>query len=302
MRLLFCLLAYLFVPLQLFAATDERFVVALHDEAASELSIRDATKQALPILWARIVPFDSLEKSKSWPVATSLVLRFKTTSFGANVEFNPNQVRKFLTKRGVTMIQRQPHWDLSVYVVGAAEDGGLPGQDLLNHAYEMSDSFGFKLDSRGRKLMLTFSPVVDVYGELQLHVDVQGDFSAELLQQTDLPMQGYIGYQLQDFLKQVLLNIRDAYQNDMQFDAASDDILLRIEAEHALASQVMLEQALLKLAVVGSIVPTLLQKQRREYRLVLRDGDDSWLPSWFAAYGMKVTKQPEGSLYDWLVE
>jgi len=190
MRLLFCLLAYLFVPLQLFAATDERFVVALHDVAASELSIRDATKQALPILWARIVPFDSLEKSKSWPVATSLVLRFKTTSFGANVEFNPNQVRKFLTKRGVTMIQRQPHWDLSVYVVGAAEDGGLLGQDLLNHAYEMSDSFGFKLDSRGRKLMLTFSPVVDVYGELQLHVDVQGDFSAELLQQTDLPMQG----------------------------------------------------------------------------------------------------------------
>ena len=290
------------VPLQLFAATDERFVVALHDKGASEMSIRTATKQALPILWARIVPFDRLEKSKSWPVATSLVLRFKTTSFGANVEFNPNQVRKFLAKRGVTMIKSQPYWSLSIYVAGVVEGNALLGKDLLNHAYEISDTFGFKLGSRGRKLILTFLPVADVSGELKLHVDVQGDFSGKLLQQTDLSMQGDTNYQLQDFLKQILLNIRDAYQNDLQFHAASDNILLRIEAEHALASQVMLEQALLKLAVVESIVPTLLQKQGREYRLVLRDGDDSWLPSWFAAYGMKVTKQPEDSLYDWLVE
>ena len=302
MRALFCLLACLLVPLQLHAAADERFVVALHDEGASELSIRDATKQALPTLWARVVPFDKLEKSKSWAVATSLVLRFKTTSFGANVEFNPNQVRKFLAKRGVTMIQSQPHWNLAVYVVGFTEDDGLLGKDLVNRAYELSDTFGFKLDARGRKLMLTFSPVMDVYGELQLHADVQGDFSANLLQQTDLPSQGYTAYQLQDFLKQILLNIRDAYQNDMQFHAVSGDILLRVEAEHALVSQVMLEQALSKLRVVESIVPTLLQKQRREYRLILRDGDDSWLPSWFAAYGMNATKQPEGSLYDWLVE
>ena len=302
MRLLFGLLICLLVPLQLFAAADERFLVSLQDEGASELTIRQATKLALPVLWARVVPFDALEKSKSWAVATSLVLRFKPTSFGANVEFNPNQVEKFLRKRGIKMIQEQPFWNLDIHVAGFAEQGDMLAKDLLNTAYEMSDTYGFSLGANGRKLMLTFSPVTDVYGELQLHVDVQGDFSADLLQQTNMPMQGYTDYQLQAFLKQVLLNIRDAYQDDMKFDAVSNVVLLRIEAEHELASQVMLEQALLKLAVVESIVPTLLQKQRREYRLVLRDGDDSWLPSWFAAYGMKAIKQPEGSLYDWLVE
>jgi len=302
MRLIFGLLVCLLVPLQLFAAADERFLVSLQDEGASELTIRQATKLALPVLWARVVPFEALEKSKSWPVATSLVLRFKTTSFGANVEFNPNQVRKFLRKRGVKMIQQQPYWNLGVYVVGFAEQGNMLAKDLLNTAYEMADTYGFALGANGRKLMLTFSPVADVYGELQLHVDVQGDFSASLLEEKNVPMQAYTEYQLQSFLKQVLLNIRDAYQDDMKFDSVSNVVLLRIEAEHALASQVMLEQALLKLAVVESVVPTLLQKQRREYRLILRDGDDSWLPSWFAAYGMKVTKQPEGSLYDWLVE
>jgi hypothetical protein len=302
MRLLFGLLICLLVPLQLFAAADERFLVSLQDEGASELTIRQAAKLALPVLWARVVPFDALEKSKSWPVATSLVLRFKPTSFGANVEFNPNQVEKFLRKRSVKMIQQQPYWNLDIHVAGFAEQGDMLAKDLLNMAYEMSDTYGFTLGANGRKLMLTFSPVTDVYGELKLHVDVQGDFSANLLQQTDVPMQGYTDYQLQAFLKQVLLNIRDAYQDDMKFDSVSNVVLLRIEAEHELASQVMLEQALLKLAVVKSIVPTLLQKQRREYRLVLREGDDSWLSSWFAAYGMKATKQPKGSLYDWLVE
>jgi len=302
MRLLFALSVCLLVPLQLFAAADERFLVSLQDESASELTIRQATKLALPVLWARVVPFAALEKSKSWPVATSLVLRFKPTSYGADVEFNPNQVRKFLHKRGVKMIQQQPYWNLSVHVLGFAEQGNMLAKDLLNSAYEMADTYGFALGANGRKLMLTFSPVADVYGELQLHVDVQGDFSANMLEETNVPMQAYTEYQLQSFLKQVLLNIRDAYQDDMKFDAVSNVVLLRIEAEHELASQVMLEQALLKLAVVESIVPTLLQKQRREYRLVLRDGDDSWVPSWFAAYGMKATKQPEGSLYDWLVE
>ena len=302
MRLSFGLFICLLVPLQLFAAADERFLVSLQDEGASELTIQQATKLALPVLWARVVPFDSLEKSKSWAVATSLVLRFKPTSFGVNVEFNPNQVEKFLRKRSVKMIQQQPYWNLDVHVAGFAEQSDMLAKDLLSTAYEVSDIYGFSLGANGRKLMLTFSPVADVYGELQLHVDVQGDFSASLLQEENIPMQAYTEYQLQSFLKQVLLNVRDAYQDDMKFDAVSNVVVLRIEAEYALASQVMLEQALLKLAVVESIVPTLLQKQRREYRLVLRDGDDSWLPSWFSAYGMKVTKQPEGSLYDWLVE
>jgi len=302
MKTLLGLIVCLLVPLQLFAAADKRFVVSLHDEGASELTIKQATKLALPTLWGRVVPFDALEKSKSWSVATSLVLRFKTTPLGASVEFNPNQVQKFLSKRGVKMIRQQPYWNLGVYVVGFAEQGNMLAKDLLNTAYEMSDTYGFALGVNGRKLMLTFSPVTDVYGELQLHVDVQGDFSASLLQQENIPMQGYTDYQLQAFLKQVLLNIRDAYQDDMKFQSVSNVVLVRIEAEHGLASQVMLEQALLRLAVVESVVPTLLQKQRREYRLILRDGDDSWLASWFAAYGMKVMKQPEGSLYDWLVE
>ncbi|MDQ7003184.1 MAG: hypothetical protein Q9N02_10955, partial [Ghiorsea sp.] len=243
------------MPLQLFAATDSRFVVALHEEGVSALNIRQATRLALPVLWAKVVPAESLDKSKSWPVATSLVRHFKTTSSGANVAFNPNQVRKFLAKRGVKMIRQQPYWDLAVYVAGFTEQDDELAKDLLNTAYEMSDTYGFKLGTNGRKLMLTFSPVADVYGELQLHVDVQGDFSAKLLQQTGIAMQGYTGYKLQDFLKKILLNIRDAYQDDFKFDTVSNTVVLRIEAEHALASQVMLEQALLKLAVVESIVP-----------------------------------------------
>ncbi|MDX8382535.1 MAG: hypothetical protein R8M45_00540, partial [Ghiorsea sp.] len=105
------------------------------------------------------------------------------------------------------------------------------------------------------------------------------------------------------WLQQILREIRDAYsRGNIDFKEESSLTLLTIEATHSLSTQVMLEQALKNHPTVLSLTPTLLQQARRQYRLQLRDGDDSWIASWFAGYGLQASQQTEGSFSDWLVQ
>jgi len=285
------------------AATDDRFVVELSVQPDVNLDIQVATKLALPTLWKRILLIDTLDEAAHLPVATSLVLQFKWLKHSAKVVFNPVQVKRFLSRRGITMIPEQPDWNLSVFALGFSDVDESVSEDLLNHAYGIADEYGFRLSSRGKKMQLIFAPTTDVYGEAMIHIDMQGAFSPDLLKETDIPSQGLVSYQLQDLMRDVLWHIRDAYAlGTIHFDNTSSEILLTIESEYPLASQVMLEQALAKQQEVVSIVPVLLQKERRQYRLQLLNGDDAWLTSWFAAYGFRASKQPEGSLEDWLVQ
>ncbi|MDX8381507.1 MAG: hypothetical protein R8M14_05290, partial [Ghiorsea sp.] len=204
---------------------------------------------------------------------------------------------------GVRMILQQPFWKLQIGVVGFSESDDKTASDLMNFSYGLTNNFGFKLGSRGRKLQLIFAPVMDVYGQSMVHVDVQGDFSASLLDETTQVSQGYLSYQLQAWVEQTLLKIRDAYSlGTLEFDDVSSELLITVESDFTLASQISLEQALLNEPNITAVVPVLLQKERRQYRLLLRSGDDLWLEGWFAAYGMTAIKQPEGSISKWLVQ
>ncbi|MDX8388138.1 MAG: hypothetical protein R8M46_06345 [Ghiorsea sp.] len=299
----FVFLCLIYISPALAADVDDRFLVLLNQEQAKGLDIQAATALALPLLWKRVVPLEHFKKALGFPAAKSLLLQFKIVKHGMKLVFNPVQVGSFLAKRGVKMIPQQPHWNLSVVGSGfSASDTGL-SQDLLNSGLAMADEYGVRLSPRGKRLAVDFSPVMDVYGEVFVHVDVKGDFTSSLLSQTDLPSKGYAAYQLQDFLKQVLLEIRDAYAlGNVGLESSSTEIILTIESDYSLASQVMLEQALAKHPAVVSIMPTMLQKMRRQYRIQLRSEDDTWLQAWFEGYGLRAIKQPEGSLEDWLAE
>jgi len=301
--LFFIIVGFASFEVQAAAAIDERFLIEINQKEAVGLDIQAATELALPILWKRIVPTENLEKAYTLPAVTSLVLQFKSVKHGVKLMFNSNQVRSFLAKYRIKMIGVYPSWNLSVFTLGFSDTDENLSHDLLNYAHGMADEFGFRLGPRGKKMQLIFAPAIDVYGQAVLHVDVQGAFSSDLLQQTDILAQGYDSYQLQDFLNQVLKDVRDAYSlGTLIFNESSSEILLTIASNDALATQVMMEQALTRHPGVVSVQPALLQKVRRQYRIELRDGDESWIVSWFAGYGLTAVKQPEGSAVNWLVE
>ncbi len=288
------------------ASVDQRFLVELNQEEAIGLDLQGAMKLALPTLWKRVVPFAELERANTLQGSASLVLQFKAVKYGVKLVFNPNQVRSYLAKYRITMIPERPHWNLSVFTQGLSDTDEELSRELLNYGHNIADEFGFELSQRGKTLQLIFTPVSDADGETLLHVDVQGAFSADLLSQTDIKADGYASYQLQTFLDKILLEIRDAYSLDEAvFQETAGDILLTIEADHALTTQVMLEQALKRHPAVIALVPTLLQKSRRQYRLKLRDGNDDWLEEWFTAYALTAARQvalpAEQKIAEWLV-
>jgi len=285
------------------AEVDSRFLIELHEEEGVTLDIQSATELALPILWQRVVPAKYLEKANGLPTKTSLLLTFKNVKHGVKMEFNPSQVSAYLAKYGITMIPTQPHWNFSVFAIALSDSDEVLSSDLLDYTFGISDEFGFRLGPRGKKIQVIFAPVTDVYGELFVHADVQGSFSKQLLSQTEIKAEGFASIQVQDFLHQILLEIRDAYTLETTiFDETASSVLLTIESELSLSTQVMMEQALSKHPDVVSVVPTLFQKARRQYRIQLRDGNDNWIETWFAGYGLIATRQTEGSVDDWLVQ
>lgn len=282
---------------------DARFHIQVQQSADARLTVKDAMTLALPTLWKRVVPTESMVKAARLKGRTSLVLQFKAINHGVSLVFNPVQVGRYLAGFGITMIPEQPQWNLDISVVGFSEQDNNTARELMNYSYGIADELGFALTPRGRKLQLIFAPVVDEYGEALIHVNLQGDFSSDLLRETDQLANGYLSYQLQAWTDQILRDIRDAYSlGNLTFEDSTTDIMVTIEGDDTLATQVMLEQALSDEPHVVALVPVLLQRLRRQYRLVLKDADDSWLEPWFAAYGLTAMKQPEGSASQWLVQ
>lgn len=283
---------------------DTRFQIHLQQEVGmAALDVADAMTLALPILWKRVVPTADLDKANTLKGRRSLVLQFKPVKHGLYLVFNPVQVKAYLRGYGITMIPVRPNWNLSVFVLGFSGVDRNISLDLMNYSYGIADELGFELGPRGKKLQLIFAPAIDNYGQTLIHVDVQGAFSADVLSATNQEVDGYLSYQLQAWLDAILREIRDAYSlGTLQFKEESSEVLITMELEASLASQVMLEQALLREPEVIAIVPVFLQKARRQYRLLLRDGDDAWLASWFADYGLTATKQMDDNFVQWFIQ
>ncbi|MDQ6984277.1 MAG: hypothetical protein Q9M44_06145 [Ghiorsea sp.] len=284
------------------AEADARFHVHVSQEGES-LNVATAMKSALPTLWQRVVPTQSLEKTALLRGRTSLVLQFKRNGMGADLVFNPVQVQAYLRQNNITMIVERPHWNLSIVLDGFVEAGTNMAADLMGYSYSVSDALGFQLDSQGRKLGLTFTQVMDVYGATHVQVDVSGAFSTSILRETKQPIQDYLSYQLQAWLDTILREIRDAYSSELvRFQDVATNLYITVMSDASLAGQVSLEQLLAQQAEVLSVIPSVMQKESRQYRIIIRDADDSWVESWFASYGMTAVKQPVGSTSQWLVE
>ena len=283
---------------------DARFHIRVYPtEDNPRLSVNDAMRLALPTLWKRVVPTQGLDKASRLKGRTSLVLQFKADKRWVDLVFNPVQVQRYLAGFGIAMVTQQPKWDLSIQVQGFDQDDASLARELMNFSYTMADKRGFLLTPKGRKLQLSFQPSADAYGQPTISVDVQGAFSADILAETQQTPQAYLSYQLQAWLEDILLQIRDAYSlGTLHFKDTSKEMMITVEADLALTSEVALEEALVRQAHVVSVTPVLLQKMRRQYRIVMKDDDDSWVESWFSAYGMQATRQPDGSESQWLVQ
>ncbi|OIQ00177.1 MAG: hypothetical protein AUK35_03320 [Zetaproteobacteria bacterium CG2_30_46_52] len=286
-----------------FAANDPRMVVELPEQDVLGLDMRGVLELAIPVLWKRVVPTKDMEKAGKLKASTSLLLQYKTFRHGVKLTFNPDQVQNYLARNRIQMIVERPVWNLSVKTLGLSDDDNKISQELTDFGHSVVDGLGVHLSPHGKKMALIFAPAIDAYGQSMIHLEMQGAFPITLLPVVDQAAEGFLDYQLQDWLAQILITIRDAYSlGEVARIEQSQELRLTIEGEYTLASQIMLEQALLNHPNVLSLVPMTLQKNRRVYRLGLQGEDETWIADWFADNGLSATEEATSEMAAWVVK
>jgi len=298
------LAALLLLATTAYAQNDSRMVVEVPKNEQGEMpAVRDAIQSALPLLWDRILPRASRAAVSDSINATPFLQRVVPHSDGMQVSFNEQRVWQYLDQQQVAYLKEPPHLNVRIQMFNQS-DLSMPktAEALQQYAQQVAKERGIVLDAQAPLVTANWRWLDASQVSLQLH----GDGISEAAPETRTLAAGDPLEQLQAWVTDMMLQLRDADVADsgMPKTPASEQpaqneigILLTIDQQAPLPEQVVLEDALRQNSQVISMIPVYLAANSRQYRLQLRDNDDSWIESWFRRRGMQAQATPEG----WLV-
>ena len=304
-QLLLLMVGLLILSTYSYADTDPRMVVKIvADEDGKVPAVEDAIQQALPVLWDRIVE-DSARQSLSDKIkATPFLLRVVPHSDGVQVTFNQQRVWQYLDQLEIAYLREAPHLKLQIQMINQ-NDAPMPktAEALQTFAESTALARGIVLDEKAPMLIASWYWI----DATQVYLSVRGDSALADFSETRSVEAGDPLVQLQAWVKELLLKVRDAHiaETDAVVEMPAkqkwDDgieIILIVEQSASLPEQVVLEEALRQNSKVNALIPTYLSVARRQYRLLLNGEDDAWIRAWFQRRGMQITPTP----YGWQVQ
>jgi len=285
------------------AQEDPRFNIAINFEDGTTPSLSEQVKQALPILWDRIITQQARPTMPKNIKAMTLLRRVRPQQGGSIIQFSPERVWTRLEKEGIPHIRTLPVFNLRVELINAF-GSSMQGSEneVLAYAHEQSATLGIQLKPNAPLLAIRIQWLDDI--QVQLSARGQSRLS-EFSETRNLDM-GDPFIQLKSWVIQTMMRARDAYvwQSEVVADAnnAADELAalsfhLLIEQAASLPEQIALETALKADPRVQSILPNYLNYRSREYVIQLKQNDDSWIADWFAQRGMVATPNTQG----WLI-
>jgi len=292
------------VPLS-YAETDPRMVVeVVADEEGNVPSVPQAIRQALPLLWDRIIDSKARGSLPTKMKATQFVQRVVPGSDVVQVTFNEARVWQYLDQHQVAYLKRPPRMNLMIQLI---KQNGSSMPQTAELLYDYSESIaqerGFLLSKSDPSLIIAWRWI----DASQVNLVVRGNSALAEFSETRTITAGDPLNQLQAWTKEILLAARDAHitasvQPDQTEPAkkwrdGGIEVEITIEQLAALPAQVALEDALRQHEKVESITPTYLSASGRSYRLVLKGEEDAWVPQWFQRRGMQTSPTPHG----WLI-
>lgn len=285
------------------AQEDPRLNISLNFEGASTPTLSEQVKQALPILWNRIITQQARPNVPNNIHAMPLLRRVRPEQNSSSIQFNPSRIWALLEKKGIPHIRVIPSFNLRIELVNAF-GGSMQGSEnaILAYAQKQADILGVQLKPNAPLLAIRIQWLDDIH--VQLSARGQSRLS-EFSETRSLDM-GDPFIQLKGWVKQTMLRARDAYvwqpeivtdTNNMASAVAAPSLHLLIEQKANLSEQIALETALKSDPRVQSILPSYLNYHSREYVIQLKQNDDSWISNWFAQRGMVATPNAQG----WLI-
>ncbi|MDQ6956041.1 MAG: hypothetical protein Q9M21_02475 [Mariprofundaceae bacterium] len=285
------------------AQEDPRFNISINFEDGNAPSVNKQVKQALPILWDRIITQQARPSVPGNIRAMGLLRRVRPQQDGSNIQFNPSRVWALLEKENIPHMRAIPSFNLRIELINAF-GGSMQGSEseILAYAHKQADILGIQLKPNAPLLAIRIQWLDDI--QVQLSARGQSRLS-EFSETRNLDM-GDPFIQLKRWVVQTMLRARDAYvwQAKVVVDTggaapviAPSSLHLLIEQKANLSEQIALETALKNDPRVQSILPSYLNYRSREYIVQLKQNDDSWIADWFAQRGMIATPNAQG----WLV-
>ncbi|MDQ6971135.1 MAG: hypothetical protein Q9M30_00650 [Mariprofundaceae bacterium] len=285
-------------------------VLLIHDsEQQGAPDARMLLKQALPVLWDRLVPLGARKRADALKSNSRLVARIVPGRDETMVEFNGERVFDALRKARVPAIVTLPRFHLLLSVRNEADVEMPQTRSLLEEeAARLAPLQGIELSDSGSGLVLQWRWLDARHVQLSARGQSRlGEFveSREINDADALPL-------LQQWLGEVLLRARDAYAYDGGAAPGSDGVSgladaqqggafrieLSVERNSNLLAQVALEESLAHDPRVQRILPVVLSENLQRYTLQLEGGDTTWLGEWFARRGYALQQSADGG---WVV-
>jgi len=288
-----------------YAQADSRMVVEVQaDEEGRVPSVQEAIKQALPLLWDRIVDSKARGSLSDSMKATQFLERVLPRSDGVQVSFNEARVWQYLDQQEIPYLKEAPRINLMIQM--SNQNGADMPQtvELLRaNALSVAQARGILLSESSPALIVVWQWI----DNSQVNLVVRGTSALAEFSETRKIETGDPLSQLQVWMADILLTARDAHITGASQSVAiapekvvrdgGIEIILTIEQQAALPAQIALEDALRQHEKVASIIPISLSASSRQYRLHLKGEEDAWVPAWFQRRGMQVSPTPQG----WLV-
>jgi len=302
------LLLQLVVPLSVCAQEgDARFTVELIEDASLQGTPDTGLllKEALPILWDRIVPVAQRRLADTLGSDSSMVARIVPGREVTVIEFQGERVFAALREANIAAIVTPPRFHLLLSVRNAAGQEMRQTTQLLEEdSSRLAPAHGIELSDDGAGLVVAWRWLdsqrveLSVRGQSRLAEFVE---TREITDADSLPV-------LQDWLDEVLLKARDAYAYDAlalsstqgaEGGVSEFTIELIVQRSGNLLEQVALEESLGHDPRVRSLTPIRLGHDMQRYRVQLEGGDTSWLGEWFARRGYRMDRLADGS---WVIQ
>jgi len=298
-----CVLA----PLTWAQSDDSRLRISIphEDTQGTQPDMGQTMRQALPMLWDRLVPRQSRMQADSIAPDYRLVARIVPGKEQTTVEFNGKAVFQTLKEQHIASIILTPRFHLVIQMHNSAGFAMPETQlQLMNEAQRIASGWGIELAADAPGLVAAWQWLDD----RNLMLSVRGNTRLQEFSETRSIADADPLPALREWLKDVLLKARDAYAFDANepLDTTTATIVeseervqLTVDRPSRLLEQVALEEALKNDPRIRGILPVSLSKTRQRYLLKLEGTDDSWLPDWFARRGYRLAALPEGG---WLAQ
>jgi len=303
-RFLF-LVPLFFLPQALVAAEDARLTVEIagQEERGVRPDLSAAMRQALPLLWDRLIPISERGTAKSLSGTENMISRISPGEEVTQVEFSHQAVFDYLSQTGIAYLATAPSFNL---VIKMRNSVGLPMQQtellLKEHARQTVQRWGIEISSLAPELVFEWQWI----DSSQVQLNVLSDTRLPAFSQTrDIGGRDPFEY-LQEWIDELLLQARDAYAfvpdptsvvKGTQ-ETANLTGWLSISRALSLGEQAILEDTLRNDPRVLQLTPHTYSNQGLRYKLTLKGANTSWLADWFNRRDLQIEAVANG----WKVE